>query len=112
MAPLRTPLARAGAFAVALLAAAGCARRGAAPAAPEYVFRCPDGAEIRARYAADSVALQLPAGAARLPLAPSGSGARYANDTLEFWEHAGAARVAERGRVRYDGCRRAAARGS
>ncbi|GJG88095.1 hypothetical protein tb265_32760 [Gemmatimonadetes bacterium T265] len=95
-------------------AAAGC-RRAPAPSAtpsplPEYVFRCPDGgAELRARYVADSVVLQLPAGTATLPLAPSGSGARYANDTLEFWEHAGAVRVAQRGRARYEGCRRVTA---
>ena len=76
-----------------------------ASAPPESVFRCPDGAELRARYVADTVVLRLPAGGARLPLAPSGSGARYANDTLEFWEHAGAVQVAQRGRVRYEDCR-------
>jgi membrane-bound inhibitor of C-type lysozyme len=81
------------------IALAGCARPS------EHAFVCPDGAVLRARYFADSVALRLPEGAATLPIARSGSGARYANDTLEFWEHAGEVRLSIRDSVRHESCR-------
>lgn len=84
---------------VALAAANACRR------VPEHTFRCADGAVFRARFANDSAALRLPEGTAMVPLARSGSGARYANDTLEFWEHAGEARVTRRGEVVHEGCR-------
>ena len=84
---------------LALAATTGCARRS------EHAFRCPGGAEFTARYGADSVTLRLPEGSTTLPLARSASGARYANDTLEFWEHAGTARLVRRGRVLYQDCR-------
>lgn len=71
----------------------------------EHRFRCPGGAVLGARYSGDSVALRLPDGVATLARALSASGARYANDTLEFWEHAGEVRVTQRGRVSYSGCR-------
>jgi membrane-bound inhibitor of C-type lysozyme len=85
--------------AVALITVAGCARPS------EHVFVCPDGAVLRARYFADSVSLRLPEGAATLPIARSASGARYANDTLEFWEHAGEVRLSIRDSVRHQRCR-------
>lgn len=71
----------------------------------EHVFRCSDSAVLRARYVADTVLLHLPEGSASLPIARSASGARYANDTLEFWEHAGAARITRRGATLYEECR-------
>jgi membrane-bound inhibitor of C-type lysozyme len=85
--------------AVVMLAVAGCV------ATPEYAFVCPDGAVLHARYSGDSVALRLPRGDATLPVARSASGARYANDTLEFWEHAGEVRLSLRDSVRHEGCR-------
>jgi membrane-bound lysozyme inhibitor of c-type lysozyme MliC len=84
---------------LALAAAVACRRP------PEHVFRCPGGAALRARFAADSVALRLPEGAATLPVARSASGARNANDTRELWEHAGEVRVTRRGGGVYEGCR-------
>jgi membrane-bound inhibitor of C-type lysozyme len=84
---------------LALLAFSGCAR------SPEHVFACPDGTVLRARYSADSVTLRLPEGVATLPIARSASGARYANDTLEFWEHAGEVRLSLRDSARHEGCR-------
>lgn len=71
----------------------------------EHVFGCGGGTTIGARYSRDSVALRLPNGTAVLPIARSASGARYANDTLEFWEHAGEARVTQQGKVVLEGCR-------
>jgi membrane-bound inhibitor of C-type lysozyme len=60
---------------------------------------------LQARYSSDSVALRLPDGSATLPIALSGSGSRYANDSLEFWEHAGTARLTRRGKIIHDRCR-------
>jgi membrane-bound inhibitor of C-type lysozyme len=87
--------------ALVILAVAGCVTT------PEYAFVCPDGAVLHARYPDDSVALHLPRGDVTLPIARSASGARYANDTLEFWEHAGEVRLSIRDSVRREGCRRA-----
>jgi membrane-bound inhibitor of C-type lysozyme len=72
---------------------------------PEHTFACAGGARLHATFAHDSVALRLPSGNASLPIAMSASGARYANDTLEFWEHAGEARVSTRGTPTFDHCR-------
>jgi membrane-bound inhibitor of C-type lysozyme len=60
---------------------------------------------LGARYAGSSLALRLPTGTAQLRIARSASGARYTNDTLEFWEHAGEARVTRQGRLVYEHCR-------
>jgi membrane-bound inhibitor of C-type lysozyme len=72
----------------------------------EYRFRCPDGAILGVSYVTDTARLTLARGTARLPRVISGSGARYANDTLEFWEHAGEVRVSLRGRVEHSACHR------
>lgn len=71
----------------------------------EFAFRCPGGVKFDAQFRADSVRLELPEGVVTLPVARSASGARYANDTLVFWEHQGAARVELRGRELYTECR-------
>lgn len=86
---------------VALLLA-GCTQQ---QPPPEHTFRCPDGTEFGATFANDSVSLRLPNGEVTLPIAISGSGARYANDTLVFWEHQGAARVEHHGHMQYVECR-------
>jgi membrane-bound inhibitor of C-type lysozyme len=72
---------------------------------PEHTFRCADGTDVHATFADDSVRLRLPSGDATLPLAMSASGARYANDSLEFWEHAGEARISVRGTAAFEHCR-------
>ena len=79
------------------------AKRGA----PEHTFACAGDAEVHATFAHDSVSLRLPSGNATLPVALSASGARYANDTLEFWEHAGEARISTRGTPTFEHCRTA-----
>jgi len=95
----------------AVVAVAACVVATACRPPAVYRFSCPGGAEVRVRYAHDSAYVQLPTGVAVLPFARSGSGARYANDTLEFWEHAGAVRITRRiGAPRrdtlvYQGCR-------
>lgn len=84
--------------AVALAAIAACR-------SPEHTFHCSDDSTLRVRYAEQSAIVRLPEGSATLPIARSASGARYANDTLEFWEHAGEARVTRNGRVLHENCR-------
>jgi membrane-bound inhibitor of C-type lysozyme len=81
-----------------VLALAGCAAHAPpAPAAPVFHWRCDGGASFTVRYVqgADPLAGQaiVEAGGQTytLPLAPSGSGARYATDTVEYWEHQGEA---------------------
>jgi membrane-bound inhibitor of C-type lysozyme len=66
---------------------------------------CNDGTTVGATFSNDSVKLRLPDGDATLPIARSASGARYANDTLEFWEHAGEARISRHGAMLLEGCR-------
>lgn len=88
-----------------VLLLAGCSRPAEESRLPEHTFRCPEGTEFSASFNNDSVYLQLPNGDVTLPLAISASGARYANDTLVFWEHQGAARVEHRGHVQYVECR-------
>jgi membrane-bound inhibitor of C-type lysozyme len=87
------------AYYLMMLLAVGCS------GPPAHVFRCAGGEELTARYLGDTLRLDTPTGAVALPRAPAASGARYADDTLEFWEHAGAARVTRRGQVLYEDCR-------
>jgi membrane-bound inhibitor of C-type lysozyme len=85
-------------------ALSGCGA-GSRQAPSEHVFACADGSRVGATYARDRMTLRLPSGMATLPIARSASGARYANDTLEFWEHAGEARISRAGIVVLDHCR-------
>jgi membrane-bound inhibitor of C-type lysozyme len=70
-----------------------------------HVFVCADGTNVGATYGDKQMRLRLPSGSSTLPTALSASGARYANDTLEFWEHQGTARIALRDKAIFDGCR-------
>lgn len=64
----------------------------AKPRGNTVTFVSSTGERLTASYdmQADTVTLTLPDGATtRLPRAISGSGARYANDLMVFWEHQG-----------------------
>lgn len=53
-----------------------------------FTFKCNDGSEIIATFVqGDAPTAELKRGAKQwtLPLAPSGSGARYANEKVTFW---------------------------
>lgn len=91
-------------LAMAAILASGCS---ASPEATRtFVFDCPDGTRLSASFTGDTLHLELPEGTALLPSAVSASGARYASDTLEFWEHQGSARVSRYGEVVYEECSR------
>jgi len=82
-------------LAVALLAVASCLspahRSDDAQSAHVGVFVSTTGEILRAAYNDnDTVTLTLPDGSTDvLPIAVSGSGARYAADNREWWEHQG-----------------------
>ena len=63
------------------------------------------GKQIRAEYRKDeTVKLIFPGGKTELlPLAISGSGARYASDNAEWWEHQGEATYSINGKVVFSG---------
>ena len=54
---------------------------------PQFVFVCPAGDTVRVQFLNDSAAVLLPRDATPhlLPRAISGSGARYSDGTLTFW---------------------------
>ncbi|HET7023648.1 MAG TPA: MliC family protein [Gemmatimonadales bacterium] len=57
------------------------------PPSPQFVFVCPAGDTVRVQFLNDSAAVLLPRDATPhlLPRAISGSGARYSDGTLTFW---------------------------
>jgi membrane-bound inhibitor of C-type lysozyme len=63
----------------------------------EASYLCADGTMIHARYYIDAQSVDLTVGDSaepvRLPVAMSGSGARYSDGAYELWEHQGKARV-------------------
>ena len=93
-----------------------------APAAPEtlavasfepvgpgaVVFDCQGGAQLHARFSADSVILWFPSVTVTLPRAEAASGARYGNTKLSFWEDQGVAVVTRGDSTLHRGCRRRA----
>ncbi|MFI5235580.1 MAG: MliC family protein [Gemmatimonadales bacterium] len=73
-------------FGVMLVLASSCGGSRAARTLP-IAFVCPAGDTIRTRFWTDSAAVLLPGTAApvTLPRAVSGSGARYSDGSLTFW---------------------------
>lgn len=101
-APEATPVAAPGADASEAAPAAGAA----VVAMPEAVYVSSQGQRLAARFdiPAKTVRLALPDGRTlTLPLAVSGSGARYSNGAQTFWEHQGGAIFEERGVLLFEG---------
>jgi membrane-bound inhibitor of C-type lysozyme len=71
-------------------------------------YLCPDGTVIHARYYIDAKLVDFTLGDStepvRLPIAMSGSGARYSDGASELWEHQGKVRVTLPDGTVYDGC--------
>ena len=72
------------AAAAALLVAPLPAAAGASETA-DFVFLCDGLGPVPTRFGDEEVELTLPDGDVALPQLPSGSGARYGNRTIEFW---------------------------
>jgi membrane-bound inhibitor of C-type lysozyme len=74
----------------------------------EARYLCSNGTVIRARYHIDEKYADVLVGDAAeplpLPLATSGSGARYSDGAYELWEHHGTARVTLPNGTVFDGC--------
>jgi membrane-bound inhibitor of C-type lysozyme len=96
---MKTPTALA---AFALLAACTSGPSGG----PQVVWRCDGGAAFSVRYN-DRGAAEVFAGGRTytLPAARSGSGARYSDGTVEYWEHQGEARLNGAFGGPYNNCR-------
>jgi putative lipoprotein len=96
------PVAISAAAIAAPLAATACRRE--PPAAPRVTypivarFKCDDFIAV-ATFNEDRVTLKLPTRELTLPLAISGSGARYADATNEFWNKGDDAMFTLEGRV-------------
>jgi len=68
-----------------------------------------DGTMIPVRFMEDAALVDLPDGTSvTLPIARSGSGARYTNGTVTYWEHQGTARI-ETPTQSWEDCQRASA---
>lgn len=72
----------------------------------EATFVCPDGTELDAVFDNDAqtVTVTLPDGTVTLPQTISGSGARYSDDTITFWNKGDEAMVEVNGEIIFEGC--------
>ena len=74
------------AAALAAAPAAHASKKAAEKSAPWIAFACTDGLTLEVRFALGMVQIRTKDGRALvLPRAISASGARYADDTAEFW---------------------------
>jgi membrane-bound inhibitor of C-type lysozyme len=72
----------------ALLALSACAAAGDAPTGPSLAWRCDDGASFSARMTTNGNAEVLAGGQTyRLPGVVAGSGTRYTDGRVEYWQH-------------------------
>jgi len=97
---------------------AGCTKTAVAPVAPpqssiakesviKATFNCSDNKTIQAEFAKDQVKLTLSDGRVwDLPIAMSGSGARYTNsdETQVFWNKGDTAFIEENGQTTFSDC--------
>jgi len=94
-------------LAAALLALAACASAPTQTGGPRIDWRCDGGAAFSLRYNAAGAAEVFAAGRTyTLPAAQSGSGARYSDGAVEYWEHQGQATLNGAAGGPYANCRR------
>lgn len=92
----------------ALLALAACASAPTASDPNLHQFNCDGEAAFSVRYPNAAAASVFAAGRTyELPAATSGSGARYSNGQVEFWEHQGGATLNGAFGGPYNNCRAA-----
>lgn len=90
----------------ALLVLTACATGGSG--GPRSDWRCDGGAAFSARIDAGDGTAEVFAGGQiyNLPHAQSGSGAKYSNGSVEYWEHGGGATLTGARGGPYNNCRR------
>ncbi|HYD86352.1 MAG TPA: MliC family protein [Vitreimonas sp.] len=88
--------------ALAALAACGTTQRAGGPRAD---WRCDGGAAFSVRFNDNAAEVFAGGQVYTLPAAQSGSGARYSNGTVEYWEHQGEATLNGAAGGPYTNCR-------
>ncbi len=92
---------------VALVFLAACASTGGGNMGPRSDWRCPNGAAFSARIKTNGSAEVFAGGQVyNLPHVQAGSGARYSNGSVEYWEQGGQASLNGAAGGPYTGCRR------
>ena len=92
---------------LALLALAALSACASAPASNRVDWRCDQGRAFSLRYNGAGAAEVFAAGRTyALPAAQSGSGARYSDGQVEYWEHGGEATLNNAFGGPYTNCRR------
>jgi len=91
------------AAAVLCLALAACERR---PVGKVHVFRCADGATVKAIFteADETMTMYLGDKTYKLKHVPSASGAKYTDGKVVFWNRGKGAYIQIDGEVVHDGC--------
>ncbi len=89
----------------ALAALAGCSTA-SAPAGGRTDWRCDGGAAFSVRFRGEEAHVFAGGQVYELPVAVSGSGARYAEGGVEYWEHQGQATLNGARGGPYTNCRR------
>lgn len=94
-------------LAAATFALVSCASATAPSGGPRVDWRCDGGAAFSMRYNASGAAEVFAGGRTyTLPLVQSGSGARYSDGTVEYWEHQGQATLGAAAGGPYTNCTR------
>jgi putative lipoprotein len=88
-----------------LLGLSGCYRTAAEHQAPQvFTFNCESSYAFTVQFEGDTAILTLPDRTLRLPQVLSGSGARYSDGNVTFWNKGDTARLELGDRV-YESCR-------
>jgi membrane-bound inhibitor of C-type lysozyme len=91
----------------ALLALAACATTTTQPAGPRVDWRCDGGGAFSMRLTSEGNAEVFAGGQVyNLPGVVAGSGTRYTNGSVEYWEHGGEAMLNGAAGGPYNNCRR------
>jgi len=94
-------------LAAALLSLAACASTPTGPMGPRMDWRCDGGAAFSARISGRGTAEVFAAGRTySLPHVQAGSGAKYSNGSVEYWERGGEATLSGAHGGPYTNCRR------
>ena len=93
-------------LALAALAALAACSTASAPASGRTDWRCDGGAAFSVRFSGEEAHVFAGGQLYELPVAVSGSGARYSGNGVEYWEHQGQATLNGARGGPYTNCRR------